>query len=88
LVIIPAVSQPYILFASRRFISQLSLDGNRTSTAVSGLTNAIALDFDYRFARHLRTRMYYVGYYCTYISLGKIVSSGQMLQKTISGCPS
>ena len=43
------VLKPYIMVAMRYFIRQLSLDGNRTSIAASGLTNANALDFDYRF---------------------------------------
>ena len=49
----PTALNPYIMVAWGHFIWQLSLDGNRTSIAASGLTNAMALDFDYRFVRYL-----------------------------------
>ena len=40
----------YILVANRLYLHQLSLDGNRVQTLVSGLSFAVAVDFDFRFS--------------------------------------
>ena len=39
----------YIVVANQLHLHQLSLDGNRVKTLVSGLGFAVAVDFDFRF---------------------------------------
>ena len=40
---------PYIVFSNKRYIHLLSLDGARTRTVRSSLSNAVGIDYHYRF---------------------------------------
>ena len=40
----------YIVVANQIYLHQLSLDGNQIRTVVSGLSFAVAVDFDFRFS--------------------------------------
>ena len=46
----------YFIVATRTTIARVSLDGQRFQTVVSNLTNAVAIDYDYRYKKFLRNK--------------------------------